>query len=97
MAYQKLPYKDLTRERLVGEDPNTPKKPPRGIWIRKDVTVLKSKAEKERHARIAAECGLTPDLKPISKPIPDSLEAINDPVYLHDQLGDTTNLSWEEL
>ena len=97
MAYQKLSYRDFTREKLVETDPNAPKKPPRGVHINKSNTWLKSKEERERHAKIAAECGLTPDLKPISKPRPVYADAINDPVYLQDQLGDTTNLSWEEL
>jgi len=95
MAYKKLPYKDVVRDSLEGKETTT--KPSRGILIRKDVTVLKSKKERERHAAIAAKCGLDKNLRPVQKSKADLPDSVQDPAYFRDQLGDTTKLSWEEL
>lgn len=80
-------------------DSNTAVKPPRGVEIRRRVPILKSKEMKARHAKIQAECGLDSNLRPIEKAPIDEFEdgMANSPQYYQDILGDTENLSWEEL
>jgi hypothetical protein len=70
-------------------------KAPRGVEIRRDIPILESKAVNEQRRADRAAAGLTNDFK--LKEQPQESEAVQDPRYFWEQLGDTTNLGWDEL
>jgi hypothetical protein len=69
---------------------------PRGVEIRRDIPILESKAANERRRAERAAAGLTNDFK-LAQQTEQEIDAVQDPRYFREQLGDTTNLGWDEL